>query len=317
MSSVAQIRPGRKSYGFRLKFHLPAGRTFRGVHPRRRLHLEAVKGRVYLVKLPQPRRHRFGARTKHVLLGMRFDSYKTALACGTRLKRALSLFAAQWRIGVDVGQDRATASTSRAVKDLVAAQQGFQLLDDVHGLDVYCEQPLVRRFGMEAYGATTYIIDDYEDSLRDLYTAQVTFTPKQRLALDLYNLSHFENDAKTRLLTLVTVVEVLATRAKRSPAVRALLSGFIPKVRSSSLTVTEKHRLTDGLGNLKQESISGACRDFVGKYRSPEEVTFFSNCYKARSDLVHDGKTSRPEAIDPTRLDQLVSQLLIASLATN
>lgn len=312
---ISAARSGTPSYGFRLKFHLPAGRTFRGVHPRRRLHFEGVKGRVYLVTLPQPKRHRFGARTKHVLLGMRFDSYEAARGCGTKLKRALCLFAAQRRIGLDAGHDQATARTSQAIKDLVAAQHSLQLRDDVHGLDVYCEQPPVRRFGTEAYGSVKHVIDDYEDSLRRFYAAQVTFTPKQRLAIDLYNLSHFENVPKTRFLTLVTVVEVLATRTKRSPAVRALLKEFLTNVRSSGLTVIEKQRLRDGLGNLKQESISGACKDFVGTYSSAEQATFFSNCYKARSDLVHDGKTSRPEATDPTRLDELVSQMLIASLS--
>jgi hypothetical protein len=85
-------------------------------------------------------------------------------------------------------------------------------------------------------------------------------------------------------------------------------------VRSSTLSADEKKRLCDGIGNLKQESISAACKEFVAQFLPTEDVDFFANCYKARSDLVHDGITKRPEAIDPTKLDELVSRLLIRAL---
>ena len=314
MATTRHNHTAAPTYGFRLKFLLPPGHTFQGVHPKRRLRLHDVNGRIYLLKLPQPKRNRFGARTKHVLLGTRFQSHEAALDCGRRLKRALALFAAERRIGLDAGQDQATSSVSEAIKESVATQQGIQLRDDVHGLDVYVEQPPVRRLSMEGYGTSTYVIEEYEEPLQAFYEAQVTFSPKQQLAIDHYNLSHFENVPKTRFLTLITVVEVLSTRKKRSPAARAQLKELLLAVRSSTLPVEEKRPLCDGIGNLKQESISGACRDFVAQFLPKEDVDFFAECYKARSDLVHDGITKRPEAIDPTKLDLLVSRLLIGAL---
>lgn len=314
MPTAARIRPRTPSYGFRLRFHLPPGRTFEGVHPRRRLHLHQVDGLVYLVKLPQPKRHRFGAPMRYALLGKRFESHGAALECGTKLKRALALFAADRRIGLDVGSDRASSGVSRAIKDALAAQHGVQLRDDVHGLDVYCEQPPVRRFRMEGYGSVKHIINEYEAALGAFYQSQVPFTPKQQLAVDLYNLSHFEHVPRSRFVTLVTVVEVLATRAKRSPSARAVLDELISTVRLSALTVDERNRLCGGIGNLKRESIGGACQDFVARYATRDDVTFFARCYDARSDLVHDGKTARPEATDSTKLDELVARLLVASL---
>ena len=57
----------------------------------------------------------------------------------------------------------------------------FELRDDVHGLDVYIEQPPVRRFSVEAYGTSKYVIRGYEPPLRDFYETQVALTPKRRL----------------------------------------------------------------------------------------------------------------------------------------
>lgn len=302
------------TFGFRLKFHLPPGRTFKGVHPRRRLRLVGIDGRVYLVKLRQPKRHRFGARTKHLLLGERFATHQAAQECGKRLKFALALFAAEQRLGVDVGKDQGSPSVSQAIKKSLAAKQGIQLRDDIHGLDVYAEQPEVRRLSVEAYGSVKYVVENYEAPIKAFYGTQVELGPKQELALDLYNLSHFENIPKTRFLTLVSVVEILAARKKRSPATRALLKDLIKSVRSSTLTLEDQQKLADGLGNLHQESINSACKDFVAQHAPMGDALFFAECYKARSELVHDGVTKRSEATDTTRLDELVSRLLITSL---
>ena len=65
-------------------------------------------------------------RTEHVLLGTRFENYETALDCGRRLKRALALFAAERRIGLDAGQDEAAASCSQAIKDSLATQHAIR-----------------------------------------------------------------------------------------------------------------------------------------------------------------------------------------------
>lgn len=177
-----------KTYGFRVKFHLLPGCSFRGVHPKRHIQLDGVSGRIYLVKLPQAKRHRFGAKSKYVLIGTRFENYESALDCGRRLKRALALFAADRRIGLDAGQDETTASFSRDITEALATQHCIQLRDDVHGLDVYVEQPPVHRLSVEAYGTSKYVIEGYEAPLRTFYQTQLALTAKQQLALDLYNL---------------------------------------------------------------------------------------------------------------------------------
>ncbi|MDQ3566032.1 MAG: hypothetical protein M3436_18730 [Pseudomonadota bacterium] len=273
-----------------------------------------IEGRVYLVQLPKPKRNRFGARTRYAVVGKGFPTHSSAEAVGQRVQVALSFLAAERRIGLDA-QNRVGAAFSQAIKADMAAKHGVQLRDDIHGLDVYSEEKPVTRIALEAYGSVTHKIENYEERLLAFFQANPTLSAKQLLALDLYNLSHFEGTPKTRFLTLITVVEVLSTRQPRTPAARSVVKSFRESVKTAGLTAAERNALSDALSNLSRQSIGEACRELVALCASADNVVYFTSCYNARSDLVHAGRTQRVEAVDPTKLDELVSNLLIRSIA--
>ena len=303
------------TFGFRFRFQVPSGLSFRRAHPKRRIRLPGDAGRVYLRKLARPRQFRFTHVPDYELSGSQFSSQADSKDCATRLKNALLLFAAQGRIGLNAGKDPATTSASTEVRR-ICAEQGIQLRDNVLGVDVFAEEPRPMWVGVSATGTTSRVIDDYEPTLYGLYERKFVWTPKQHLALELYNLAHFENAPKVRFLALVTVAEVLAERPMQSERVRALLEEFRALVEKAvDLSPDEKDRLSDGVGNLKRESISGACRDLVAAYGTAEDTKYFAKCYGLRSKLVHEGVMAEP--FDPARLDELVSRLLVGHLTQN
>jgi hypothetical protein len=267
-----------------------------------------------LSKIKQPRKNRFGSPVGYAFLGKGFPTKESAFECGTRLKQAISILMAKRRLGINVGKDRATSASDIAMKDMLKEKHGVQLRDDIHGLDVYSEDPPVTRFSLFATATVSHEIKDFQVPLTNLYASELSFSAKQQLALEIYNLTHFEGAIKTRFLTLITVIEVLAERDKRSPAIREFLKSLSKHVSGSTLSKDEKKQLADGFGNLKRNSISESCRKLIAKYASGSDVEYFMNCYKARSELVHDGITQRLEADDPTRLDELVCQVLISNL---
>jgi hypothetical protein len=127
-------------YGFRLKFDMPPGRNFAGADPRCRLHLGDMTGRVYLQRLPKPRRFRFGARTRFAAVGKHFATEGEALEVGRRLQTAFAFLAAERQLGII--QDRPGLSVSQFIKDTIARDHGIQIRDNVHGLDVYSRPTL-------------------------------------------------------------------------------------------------------------------------------------------------------------------------------
>jgi hypothetical protein len=300
------------TYGFRLKFNLPPGRFFAGVKSRRRLQLDVVAGRVYLVRLRQQMRQRAGARTRHAIVGESFPTEEAARATGEKLRLALSCFAAEKRFGVDA-RDRRGVEFSDAVARAIA-RQGDQLRPDKYGLDVYSEDKPVERYGIEAYGKARLNITGYGERLAHFFGAHIAVTAKQQLALDLYNLTHFEGSQRTRFLTLITIVEVLADRTRRSAAVQDVLLAVRALAERADLPQEERRSLLSGIDNLRQQSIGEACRVYVRTVASEFDARYFKACYDVRSDLVHAGRTDSAEPDDPTRLDELVSLLLLRSI---
>jgi hypothetical protein len=71
--------------------------------------------------------------------------------------------------------------------------------------------------------------------------------------------------------------------------------------------------VTQGLGNLKQESISKACRSLVKKRLGKEAETHFKEAYKIRAKIFQTGLV--PSGINfgsfVPRCDELVSKLII------
>ncbi|MBW1894253.1 MAG: hypothetical protein JRI91_11245 [Deltaproteobacteria bacterium] len=71
---------------------------------------------------------------------------------------------------------------------------------------------------------------------------------------------------------------------------------------------------TQRLQNLKQESISAACRNLIQRYLGNAEALTYKRCYDVRSQLVHDGTIKDGINIVDYhhKLDSLSNKLLYA-----
>jgi hypothetical protein len=147
---------------------------------------------------------------------------------------------------------------------------------------------------------------------------------REKLSIDLFNTSFFQQSEDVRYLLLVMAIEALLESEPR-PA-NAL--GHVEKLmgitkESKELTVTEKESLLGSLRWLKNQSINHQGRkiakDRIGSKlysgKSPED--FFSYCYHIRSRLVHgdtsDAITKEIRSVVST-LEIFVSDLLAGPL---
>jgi hypothetical protein len=300
------VKSQRTKYGFRLKFYLTPGCHFEGVRQQRRLLLNGISGRVYLVRQRQQRRHKFGAPVRYAIVGRHFANEDEATESGERLRNGLLRFAAAENFGLDV-VDRYGAQFAQFIKDLHFTQTGVRLRDDKHGLDVYAEGAPIRHVRVEAYGSSTRLISKWQAFLSSEFVAAPPISPKQRLALDLLSLSGFDSRSKTKFLTLITIVEVLAQQRRRSTASCHLLDTFISRARAAK--DPQAILLAGPLSFLKRQSIGESCRQLVESVASADEAVFFGKCYKIRSQLVHRGETNAP--LETDRLRSLVASILL------
>ena len=70
-----------------------------------------------------------------------FVEQEEARQFGHKLKSALDLASVATRLGVDAGVDLATSGLGRTVKEQIAKDMGTIVRDNIHGLDVFADDP--------------------------------------------------------------------------------------------------------------------------------------------------------------------------------
>jgi hypothetical protein len=114
--------------------------------------------------------YRFSVRERHVILSPQlpnvdisdsewlvmnttgFECQEQAEAFARKLKSACEVSSVAARLGIDSGTDLPTSGFGKLVKDRVREQSGLILRDNVHGLDVFLDEPNVRIAHFSATG---------------------------------------------------------------------------------------------------------------------------------------------------------------------
>lgn len=252
-----------------------------------------------------------------------FSTEEEASDAGDLVRSAILWCGIQMRLGMDVGDGKAHGGATQYLKRKVRREQGIQLLNDVHGLNVYEKDPeLPTRFiSGSATAQGLRDVSQFEQHFNEAMDMNLHLTDKESLACELYGLSHFESSVRARFLTLVIAIESISKAQRRSDSAVEHVEQLIEATRNSSLSSPEVASLCSILGNLKNESISKSGRDLVDRclgqsqYGNKTAKGFFRDCYDIRCDLVHSGKPT-DESINLghliTELDRLVADLLVS-----
>ena len=88
-------------------------------------------------------REKFCESTKFVIISGGYETVEQAHQYGCKIKDAILLYGTKYRVGVDLGKDKASGFLASSVKDKIFNEHGVKMIDDVHGLAVYSEEHLV------------------------------------------------------------------------------------------------------------------------------------------------------------------------------
>ncbi len=311
MSAPKRTRTKKRTWGFRLLFHVGAGLTFEPDRATWALQLGLKEGRVVLRRLPVPKNAKRSNRRRYALVGRGFPSAEAARKVGGQLKVAAAVLFAGRMQALDLGRDHASSSMSQRIKDVVQRDHGVQVRDDIHGLDIYEDHPRTTRFSISAHGTVLHSFGRLQEGLRRLLLQPLQLNEQTSLALELYNSSRLTESTKARFLTLVTVIEVLAPPASRSHAITEACDKLIKHLPTIPLDAADLATLKTGIGLLKKTSINEACRAFVVTHCNGAEVELFRSCYLMRSAWTHSGQADPVERVLGP-LENLVRKLLLA-----
>ncbi|MFC9788890.1 hypothetical protein [Rhodococcus sp. NPDC127528] len=257
--------------------------------------------------------------TELVLTGGPYATTADAESSGRAWRRHLQASLVQMQVGADFGSDYAPLFRStRPGLEPLAAEHGVQALPDEHGLMIFACEPTAT---FAAFTGSYFIPKSREqllNSVRTVRDAGVLPTDGQQLACDLFGASFFELNPETRLILLVTAIEALVIRERRSQESTDLINRFIQDVKGGLLPDHEANSIIGSLRDLREESITQAgtriAQSLDGRvYDDKTPEAFFRDAYKVRSRLVH-GSTVRPSRNEVDRiasiLEVFVSNLL-------
>jgi hypothetical protein len=98
-----------------------------------------------------------------------FETEQEAKEFARQLRAACELSSAAARLGIDAGVDRMTSGFGSTVKDHAREQYGIQLRDDIHGVDVFQDDPNVRIGVFTASGRVLTQPDPFLSDLSAFY----------------------------------------------------------------------------------------------------------------------------------------------------
>jgi excisionase family DNA binding protein len=257
--------------------------------------------------------------------GAGYPARTDAEAAGRALKDAVQLASLDIGLGIDTGLDVATGGPTQVTIE-AAARQGVQLLPDVHGLQVFkeTEYPPVS-MGLTARGTVLSPLDSFTNSLVIRTHNFKPLDDKRLLACRLYAHSRSESSQRGRLLTLVTVLDLLSETLPRTGLALKIANEALETAKArrregkaagvSEAELSQVDALLSALGGLRNQSISASIKrladaasaDVLVYGKSADQIV--DEAYKARNELIHGGRTGVDLTSLITPLEQLTVEL--------
>ena len=308
-------------YDFRLRFNFAEGY---------RIDSDVEEIELLVLPLGERIRLRSGAigtpikdHNQAAVLGGPFASEDQAKDSAEKTKRALLYWAIEQRLGIDFGDRKQRSMATNVYLAMLEKQHGHPFRNDIHGIDVY-EHVETLKF-VSVIGKAT--VGKYPPRLIDTfqreYLSSRQLTEKEVLASEIYASSFFDVSARSRFITLVTAVEALLERPKRSDVVEELVEEFKAKTQLPNIDEQTKKSITGSLEDLKRESITQAGRTLAGRlipnelFDGQSSADFFTRCYKLRGQILHRGKVE-DGLVDMLHLanvmESFVARLLLVAL---
>ena len=247
-----------------------------------------------------------------VLESSRYRTIEEATQAGETVRDALALSLVSLKIGADWGfKPSSGVITNEGIK-FFESQTNKRVLQGGLGLKVYETNPCPIFIQPKVSKKVSSPISKLVEVLNYAIEHSRTLTEKEKVALQLFNISFFENAIEARFLALVMAVEVLLEFKPRPENVRQHVENLLKITNDNkSIDKAQKDSLLGSLKWLLDESISQAGRRLATErlngrlYNNMVASKFFTHCYDLRCKLVH-GSVPVP---NPNEVGTAISQL--------
>jgi hypothetical protein len=174
-----------------------------------------------------------------VLNARGFNSEIEAREFAGKLKAATEISSIAARLGIDTGVDARTAGLGQYVKDHIRKQSGLDVRDNVHGIDVFFDDPNVRiflpNFSVTVLGAP----DPFLGDLNKYYDSAVNLSQNAKGVILLLNYALMRPEPVAQIIFATSAVEMLGQQEDWNTDQKLLLEKLAALAESETVGTIE------------------------------------------------------------------------------
>lgn len=168
---------------------------------------------------------------------------------GRKLKAAAELSSVATRLGLDSGIDAPTAGLGQVVKDHIRNENGLSVRDNVHGVDVFPDDPNVRIF--HAGEPTLTVLtkpDPFLGDLTSLFDATECLSQNTKDIILLLNYALTRPEPVAQIIFATSAVEMLGQQEDWSADQKHLLEKLATNTESETIgTADDRREVSDAI----------------------------------------------------------------------
>ena len=250
-----------------------------------------------------------------------FSTENEARDFGHRLRSAVELASVSTRLGIDAGRDLPTSGLGRAVKEHFARETGTIARDNVHGLDVFEDNPSVRIFNLSATGTVRASIDPFLPMVAELHGVAASTSDRARDVILLLNYALMRSEPVAQIVFAFSAVEMLGQSESWSDDQKRLLSEVAEAAEKSTIgSAGERQEVADAIRKtLHRLTLRQGVLRLLDALELAHLRKNWDALYAERSTLVH-GLAPRPGADYADlafRTVSLCGQILLKAIAAD
>ncbi len=247
-----------------------------------------------------------------------FESQKEAEAFARKLKSACEVSSVAARLGIDSGTDLPTSGFGQLVKDQLR-ESGLLLRDNIHGLDVFVDDPSVRIAHISGTGTVMASPDRFLGDLDDLFESVERVSPRIKDIILLLNYALLRPEPVAKIVFAFSAVEMLGQDEDWSSDQRRLLRNLAVSVLEAEIgSVIERQEVAIAIEKtMYRLSLRQGVMRLLTSLQLQHLKPAWDSLYRERSSLIH-GLAPKP-GIDYSQLAyravSLCGQILLTAIA--
>jgi hypothetical protein len=224
-----------------------------------------------------------------VMNARHFPSEREARDFGTKLKGAVQLSAIYSRQGVDCGTDAATLALGDEYREHLLHTSGRIFRDNIHGLDVFADDPNISFLSMSAHGSVLVQPQPFFEGIERFHSAMGAVGQEVSDILLLLNFALMNPEPVAQIVFAVSAVEMIGQRdSSWSKEQKALIKRLGSLARAdTSLSAEDADKVAEAVERVHRVSLRQGVMGLLHELGLSYLRAEWDQLYGERSTLVH------------------------------